>query len=179
MQITPVDSENNLFKVEDVFSDNLVKQILATDWESLPWDRQEGQESWSRRRIRDSAIPWLLQWDTEIRQVWDTMSQTTGFKFKPYFGTAFWLDEPGFTCGMHTDGEMPGSLHMTWVGPGTSFYWHKDPNTLRYRVLEQPNAGYIMINKPDDTGYRKLLWHAMLEPSPTFRITSYTWITPE
>ena len=179
MQITAVDSENNLFRVENVFSQNLVEQVLSTDWLNLPWDRQEGQESWTRRRIRDSAIPWLAQWDTELRQVWDSMSQATGFKFKPYFGTAFWLDEPGFTCSMHTDGELPGTLHLTWAGPGTSFYWHKDPDTLRYRVLEKPNAGYIMINQPDNTGYRKLLWHAMLEPSPTFRLTSYTWIIPE
>ena len=179
MQIKPVDSEMNLFRVEDVFSEDLVKQVLATDWQNLAWDRQEGQESWARRRIRDSAIPWLSQWDTELRQAWDDMSQQVGIKFKPYFGTAFWLDEPGFICPMHTDGELPGSLHMTWIGPGTSFYWFKDPDTLRYRVPEQPNAGYIMINQLDETGYRRLLWHAMLEPSTTFRITSYTWITPQ
>ena len=47
--------------------------------------------------------------------------------------------------------------------------------------IVEANAGYIMINKPDDQGYRKLLWHAMLTPVPTdtFRLTSYTWIIPK
>lgn len=178
MQITAVDSENNLFKVESVFPDELVQKVLTTDWLNLEWDRQEGQENWSRRRIRDSAIPWIDQWNTELSRAWPEIQRQLGIKIASYSGTAFWLDEHDFTCTMHTDGEMPGSLHMTWVGPGTTFYWYKDPDTVRYQVPSQPNAGYIMINKPDDTGYRKLLWHAMLTPVENFRITSYTWITP-
>lgn len=178
MQVNSVDSENNLFRIENVFSHSLVLQVLATDWLSLPWDRQEGQENWNRRRIRDSAIPWVEQWNTELSQAWPEIECQLGIKIAPYYGTAFWLDEHDFTCTMHTDGEMPGSLHMTWVGPGTTFYWYKDPATVRYQVPSQPNSGYIMINRLDHTGYRKLIWHAMLTPVENFRITSYTWITP-
>lgn len=178
MQITPVDNENNLFRVENIFSAELVEKILATDWMNLAWDRQEGQENWARRRIQDSAIEWLPQWHQELSQAWPSVEAQLGIKIAPYYGTAFWLDEHNFTCTMHTDGELPGSLHMPWIGPGTTFYWYKDPATVRYQVPAEPNAGYIMINKPDETGYRKLLWHAMLEPVQNFRVTSYTWITP-
>lgn len=179
MQIVPVDNENNLFKVTSVFSDALVEKVMSTPWLELEWTRQEGQERWPRRRIRDSAISWLGQWDQELSQSWDSISQQLGIDLQPYYGTAFWLDEPGFTCAMHTDGELPGSLHLTWTGPGTTFYWYKDPAAIRYQVPSQPNSGYIMINRADSTGYRKLLWHAMLQPSDTFRITSYTWINPK
>ena len=181
MQIIPVDSEHNLFQVQDVFSSELVDQVLATPWPELAWSRQEGQENWSRRRIKDSAISWLPQWDQELGQSWTKIQQQLDIKLAPYCGTAFWLDEPGFTCSMHTDGELPGSLHMPWIGTGTSFYWHKDPETLRYQVPPQPNAGYIMINQADSTGFRKLIWHGMLTPVPenTFRVTSYTWLTPQ
>jgi hypothetical protein len=178
MQITPVDSENNLFKIENIFSQDLVNKVLSTDWLSLPWQRQEGQELWARRRVQDHALPWIDQWHQELSQRWSEIEQQLGSKLHPYFGTAFWVDEPGFTCGMHTDGELPGSLHINWVGPGTTFYWYKDPATVRYQVPLEPNSGYIMINRHDDTGYRKLLWHAMLTPVETFRVTSYTWITP-
>lgn len=178
MQIKSVDSENNLFRIENVFSHSLVLQVLATDWMSLAWDRQEGQENWNRRRIRDRAIPWIDQWNTELSQAWPEIERQLGIKILPYCGTAFWLDEHDFTCNMHTDGEMPGSLHMTWVGPGTTFYWHNDPSTVRYQVPSQPNSGYIMINRLDHTSYRKLIWHAMLTPVENFRITSYIWITP-
>lgn len=179
MQITPVDQENNLFRVENVVSAELSQQVQATDWLSLPWARQPGQENWARRRIVDSAIPWISQWHEEMNCLWPKISNILGTAIAPYCGTAFWLDEQDFTCGMHTDGELPGSLHMTWVGPGTTFYWHNDPGTVRYQVPSQPNAGYIMVNQPDATGYRKLLWHAMLTPVKNFRITSYTWIQPQ
>ena len=179
MLVTPVDAENNLFRVEHAVSADLAAQVLFTDWTALPWQRQEGQESWSRRRIVDTAIPWIDQWHQEISRQWTIIEQQVGRQLKPYSGTAWWLDEPGFTCSMHTDGEMPGSMHLTWQGPGTAFYWHRDPATLRYQTPEQPNAGYIMINQANAQGYRQLIWHAMLTSSDTYRVTSYTWITPQ
>lgn len=181
MQITPVDQELNLFCVENIFPQSIVDQVLATDWMSLPWQRQEGQELWPRRRIHENAIPWIAQWHAHFESIWDQLGQQLGINIQPYQGTAFWIDEPGFTCSMHTDGEMPGSLHLTWRGPATEFYWYKDPSTIRYRALSCPNCGYIMINQADTTGYRRLLWHAMPTPVElnTFRLTTYTWITPK
>ena len=180
MQITAVDSEHNLFQVQDVFSSELVEQVLATPWLELAWTRQEGPFR-LRRYIKDSAISWLPQWVQELDQYWTTIQQKLDIKLAPYSGTAFWLDEPGFTCSIHTDGEMSGSLHIPWIGTGTSFYWYKDPATLRYQVPALPNSGYIMINQADSTGFRKLIWHGMLKPVPqnTFRLTSYTWLTPQ
>ena len=185
MQVTAVDSENNLFRVESIFPLELVNKVLATDWLNIPWQRQEGQENWSRRRLDNSAIPWIKEWDDYLSTVWSELAEKINVELQGYAGTAFWLDEPGFTCSMHTDGELPASLHLTWVGSepthGTAFYWYKDPATLRYQVPMEPNAGYIMINRPDSTGYRKLLWHAMLTPVPenSFRITSYSWVIPK
>jgi len=177
MFVTAVDSENNLFKVEHAVSAELAAKVVATDWLSLPWQRQGGQENWARRRITDSSIPWIDQWHQEVESQWSNIERHIGRRLQPC-GTAWWLDEPGFTCSMHTDGEMPGAMHLTWRGPGTAFYWYKNPSTLRYQTPEQPNAGYIMINQPDSTGYRRLLWHAMLTPSDSYRITSYTWMHP-
>ena len=179
MLIQPVDTENNLFRVTDVFSNEIVDLVKNTDWLNLSWKRQEGQENWKRRRIDDAAIPWLEQWHEHLRSIWSDVEKQLGIPIQGYGGTAFWIDEPGFICTMHTDGELPGSLHLTWKGPGTTFYWYKNPESLRYEVPEQPNAGYIMINRETD-GYRKLLWHAMLTPVPvdSFRLTTYTWIIP-
>lgn len=185
MNICSVDQEYNLFRIEQVFEPEMVSRVLNTDWLNLPWQRQQGQENWPRRRINNAALPWIDQWHTYMRQIWPYIERQLGIEIHNYTDTAFWIDEPGFTCSIHTDGEMPGSLHLTWVGSadthGTTFYWHKDPTSLRYQVPMIPNAGYIMINKADDRGYRKLLWHGMLTPVPTdtFRLTSYTWILPK
>lgn len=185
MIIKPVDDEYNLFRVEQAVDQSLVDNIMSTDWLNLPWQRQEGQENWSRRRIDNTALPWIDQWHAYMRHIWPDVEHQLGIQIHDYTDTAFWIDEPGFTCTMHTDGEMPGSLHLTWIGSkdthGTAFYWYKDPGTLRYQVPMSPNSGYIMINKANDQGYRKLLWHAMLTPVPinTIRLTSYTWIVPK
>lgn len=179
MQITPVDSEHNLFRVEQVMSNALVQQVLATPWLDLPWEKQSGQESWPRRKINNDAIPWIDEWNRACSSAWTKIESATGIKLGHYQGTAFWIDEPGFTCSMHTDGEMPGSMQLNWIGNkdlGTTFYWYKDPAALRYQTPFADNTGYIMVNRADSTGYRRLMWHAMLNPVPanTFRLTSYS-----
>ncbi len=185
MNVYPVDNENNLFKIQQVLEPDLVFQVLSTDWLNLPWQRQPGQESWARRRIDHTALPWIDQWHSHMQNIWPKVEQQLGIPIRGYSDTAFWLDEPGFTCEMHTDGEMPGSMQLTWIGTdilhSTAFYWFKNTNSLRYQFCHEPNSGYIVINKPDDQGYRKLLWHAMLTPVPThsFRLTSYSWIIPK
>jgi hypothetical protein len=177
MQITAVDSENNLFLVEHAFPTDFVEEILATDWLSLPWSLQEGQESWPRRRIDETAIPWIDRWHSYLAQHWDNIGQQTGIEIEGYMGTAFWLDDPGFTCALHTDGMMPGSMQIVWQGTGTTFYWYKDPDAVRYQMPNTANTGYIMLH-PSNQLYQKLLWHAMLTPVPenTFRLTSYSWL---
>lgn len=178
MLVTAVDHEPNLFQVQQAVSTDLANRILATDWAQLKYQRQEGQESWKRRRIIDAELPWIDQWHSEIQLAWPILEQCMGIQLHPYFGTAWWVDEPGFTCGMHTDGEMPGSLHLVWQGPGTAFYWFKQQNSLRWQCPSMANAGYVMINQPDADGSRTLLWHAMLDECRDFRVTSYTWIQP-
>jgi len=179
MQITPVDSDNNLFCVQQVMPDNLVQKILNMPWLDLPWQKQPGQGSWPRRMINNDALPWINKWNVECSRLWHAIEQATGTKIGQYQSTAFWIDEPGFTCSMHTDGELPGSMQLNWIGTGdlgTAFYWYKDTKSLRYQTTFEPNTGYIMINSADDTGYRRLMWHAMLNPVPanSFRLTSYS-----
>jgi hypothetical protein len=181
MQITAVDNEHNLFRIADVFPQHIVDLVANQDWLELDWARQEGQEHWLRRRINSTTIPWISQWDSHLQSIWPDIQDQLGIEIKGYSGTAFWIDEPGFRCDLHTDGEMPGTLHLTWRGTGTAFYWYKNSQTLRYQVPSAVNAGYIMINQPDSVPYRRLLWHAMLDtvPENTYRLTTYTWIIPK
>ena len=181
MQIMPVDQDLNLFSIKAVVSQDLQRKILSTPWMDLDYDRQPGQENWPRRLIKQQQLTWLSQWNEEISRIWPEIESAVSVKLCPYSGTAFWFDEPGFTCGIHTDGEMPGSLHLCWIGEkqlGTTFYRHKKGDEIRFRAEFSPNTGYVMINQSDDFGYRKLQWHGMLESVPlsTYRLTSYTWL---
>lgn len=185
MQITPVDHYCDLFQITDVFPQHIVDYVLDTDWLNLPWQRQEGQEFWARRRIEQSALPWMPAWNQHLENCWSDLAAGLGRKLHAYQGTAWWLDEPGFTCAMHTDGEMPGAMQLMWVGAnanlGTAFYHYRQPEALRYQFSMTANSGYVMINTADATGARHLQWHAMLTPVPanTFRLCSYIWISEQ
>jgi len=179
MNIQPVDSTNNLFSIVDVVPDDLVKQIVNTDWMSLDYTRGLLQETWPRRRITDSAIPWLDQWETHLRSVWDqiihSIQSDPPVQYLGYGSTAWWVDEPGFDCAMHTDGELPGTMQLYWIGDddqGTGFYHSNNVKDLRHQFEFVPNRGYIAVRDPQ--------WHAMLKTvrPGQFRVSSYSWIVP-
>jgi len=191
MQITAVDDENNLFWVRDIIPEDLVEQIMHTPWMDLPFVRQQGKDFLQRRKIDNSKIPWADKWDQHCQHIWSLIAEKLNINLHNYMssrdypGTAWWVDEPGFTCSLHTDGEMPGAMQLFWIGAvpalGTAFYNYKDHKSLRHQFAMQPNSGYIMINNVDPTGARRLQWHGMLTPVPTntFRLTSYTWINTQ
>jgi len=183
MHLTPVDHNCNLFVASCVVSEQLQQKILNTPWLDLEFVQQPGQENWPRRLVLKHQLDWYQQWQYEFENLWPQLEQNLGVKLHPYSDTAFWIDEPGFTCAIHTDGELPGSLHLSWIGErklGTTFYHSKNSNDVRFRHDFLPNSGYAMINMADSTGYRFLQWHGMLEPVPEnhYRLTSYTWLKP-
>ena len=184
MQITPVDQYHNLFHVRDIMSQELCEKVYATPWLDLSWKRQEGQEHWRRRRIENAGIPWIDQWNHYINAIWPAVGEAIGRNLEISYGTTWWLDEPGFTCGMHTDGELMGAMQIMWIAPnsqlGTCFYHNKNGKQLRHRFASEPNSGYIMLNFPRINGYTHLHWHSMLNPVPpgTFRLSSYTLLAP-
>lgn len=184
MQITSVDKHNNLFLVKDLIPQSIVEKILFTPWMELKWARQEGQETWNRRRIDHDDIPWQNEWDECLSNFWPELEKILEMPLFKYTGTAWWVDEPGFTVPIHTDGTMPGAIQMSWIADnadlGTVFYNDQAGESVRYKFLAEVNTGYMMINVPDINGQRHEQWHGMSTPVPegTFRVHSYSWIKP-
>jgi hypothetical protein len=179
MLITAIDQDNNLFLIKNVLSTELVQKVLSTDWLNMPY--QKSDPASFRRQIDSTEILWIDQWNAELIQVCVLASQQTGQKLGEYTGTGFWLDEAGFDFACHTDGELPGSIHLYWIGNknlGTRFYHHKNRKSLRKQFDFEPNSGYILKNQIDDSSYRLLQWHDMptTVPAGTYRLTSYTWL---
>ena len=179
MNIVPIDAKQNLYLAQDLVPEHLADEIVNTDWLSLDYTRELLQETWPRRRIKDSAVPWIEQWNSyfnEIRtDLTDVIKTNVQTRYLGYGGTAWWVDEPGFDCAIHTDGNLPGAMQLYWIGDinqGTTFYHTKDITNVRYQFVCQPNQGYIMMRDPQ--------WHAMLQPvlPGKYRVTSYTWIVP-
>jgi hypothetical protein len=186
MQITSVDDNNNLFEIVELIPQSLVEEVLQTPWMDLQYKLEEGNRG-LRRRVFNNQLPWIDKWHECIDQAWSDIVKHTGCDHLEYFNldgnaTGFWIDESGYTCPMHTDGELAGSIQMYWLGAsedlGTTWYHYKDPTMIRHSFKFIPNTGYIMINKPEPNGYRKLQWHGMLNPVPdnSFRVSSYSWL---
>jgi hypothetical protein len=181
MQLESIDHNNNLFKVSDAVSYELEKKIVSTDWIRLRFEKQPGQETWSRRLIINNQIEWIDQWDQEINNSWPKLQEIMKVELYPYVRTAFWLDEPGFICRIHTDGELSGSLQLNWIGDknlATEFYHTKNFYNKRFSQPFIPNTGYAMVNMSGKNGNRYPQWHGMLNPVPTgtIRVTSYIWL---
>ena len=187
MIVTPVDDHFNLFQIDDFVPASLVEKILNTSWLSLPYDQENLQINWPRRRITSSAIDWFWEWQTLLETAWKNMikqMKNHAWPIRTYPNSTFWVDQPGFDCPVHTDGELPGAVQIYWIGKldqGTVFYHNKNAKDIRYQFEFKPNSGYAMVNLPTPDGYRILQWHGMTVPIDldTYRVSAYIIATPE
>jgi hypothetical protein len=181
MKITPIDDTHRLFQVEEFVSPELLTELQHLDWSSIPWTKQPLQETWPRRLL-DPTHPTLDKVVTWVNNSMKQLCDDCGIVVKEFVNTSFWLDEPGFTVSLHTDGQLPGSMQLFWVMPtlqhGTVFYNSNCSDDVRFAPSGVPNTGYIMLNNPNLDGSQPLHWHGMLQPVPagTIRVTSYTVI---
>jgi len=171
MKLTAVDDTNRLFLVEDLLPVDTVNQILNLELDTLLWRCPEYQAGWRRREL--SLTPVLEDINSQIS---DSVLGTE-FEFD-FVSTKWWLDEPGFTVDIHTDGHLPSSMQIFWIAESTkyatAFYNSKNSKDVRYQFDFVANTGYMMLNGLDSTGAQPLQWHGMLNPTTKFRLTSYT-----
>lgn len=171
-----VDSEGRLWQVTDLLSAEQVQAILAVDWTSLATVKTPQQHFWLRKQVpwNDPAVEPFVQ---AINSQLPAINQAIGTTFTQS-GGHFWVDQPGFACPMHTDGELQNSMQIYWIVPGaeygTGFYNNKRGDLL-YQFASLVNTGYLMLNHPNADGSQPLMWHAMLNPVPegTIRVSSY------
>jgi hypothetical protein len=178
-RFTPVTDTHRLWLVEDLLPPDQATEVLATDWLSLSWTRGTQQASWPRRQIaRDD--PTAQRLGDYINQTLPEINQALGTTFNKSVGK-FWVDEPGFTVDMHTDGHVANAMHLYWNMPynsldyGTGFYHFKNTDSLLYQFSSRANTGYIMLNHLNADGSQPLHWHGMFCPVPenTIRVASY------
>jgi hypothetical protein len=177
MQLTPLDGEHRLWLVEDILSEEQMKDIVSIDWPSLSWKRGCMQEHWKRRQIHDDN-PDIQRISKYVPVLLPKINTALGTQFKRTW-CMWWLDEPGFTCDMHTDGHLPNAMQIYWLAPsedyGTVFYHYRDPSHVKHKFLSRPNQGYLMLNHANEDGSQPLQWHNMPNPVPegTWRLSSY------
>jgi len=176
-EFVPVDDRGRIWQVWDLLSKEQTEEIVKTDWLGLASGPGLKQETWARRQVLWTD-PTAQHYSSYINTRLPEINLALGTNFERMSGH-FWIDLPGFTVAMHTDGHVPNAMQLYWTVPGsqfgTGFYQYKSTDSLLYQFLSRPNSGYIMLNHPDQDGSQPLLWHAMLNPVPegTIRVSSY------
>jgi len=183
-QFTCVDDRGHLWQVKDLVTNNQLQDIVSVDWTRIDKLPLPGQESLKRKVVplkRKVVNPENLDVQRVSSYITNSLhkiNQGLGTNFQTCDGN-FWVDYPGFTINMHTDGHLMNTMQMYWIVPsieyGTGFYFYKNKNYLLYQFQSIPNTGYIMLNHSDPNGSQPLNWHGMFNPVPDncFRLTSY------
>ena len=172
-----VDDRSRLWSVSNLLSSSECADIMNVDWLTMPWERAPQQAHWLRRTIA-WAHPEVQRLSAMINNRLPEINCALGTNFSQAFDN-FWLDEPGFSVPMHTDGHLPAVMQLYWHQPGldygTGFYRYRTRSSLIHQFASEPNTGYIMLNHLDLDGSQPLQWHAMFNPVPpgTYRLSSY------
>lgn len=175
-EIIDTDGTGRIYQVNNLLTAEEVSDVMSTDWLALPWKRGELQERWPRRWLTECLhVSRITQY---INDKLDLINRLTCKNFYN-INTHWWIDEPGFTVAIHTDGHLPYTMQLYWDVPsdnfGTVFYYYKNVRSIRYKVLSETNHGYLMDNHSDNN-YQLLHWHAMLNkvPEGKIRVSSYS-----
>ena len=177
----------NLYWINNVVDNETLKRVqteLYTHEKENPerWRKENAQDHLKRKMIEDHPLCNVVE--DQVREQLPLINSTINSQWYHAEGTRFWIDEPGFTIGIHRDDNVKIALHLYWDGEnGTTFWTPKfDPKEKRSRVTDDygltyqfkfiPNSGYLMLNPNNETN---MLFHSMLLPTTCQRLASYTY----
>jgi len=171
MTITPVDSKNDLFFVEEIYTPEILMQIAEIDHLQSDCEIQDLQEHHPRQKIKHSKLIYK-QINEYVQNLNWKIQSAIGMDFNAC-DTAFWLDLPGFDMQSHLDNDGVYAAMQIYLTENTkpmpTVFYNSD-GSIRFEPEYRVNSGYLMLNNMNQ-------WHAMpyTVPDNEYRLTSYTW----
>lgn len=187
LTIVPVDAKNNLFYVENVYPEDLLRELLSENVMSYTYIKQDWQEDMPRRKLvyplEDNNMHILSRMRNYLNSADKRKEIETklGMQEISQIDSSYWLDMPGFNMITHLDNSAVGVAMQICLGfnqldLGTCFFnYSADKDVKDFPVRKQfeyrLNTGYIMINDATQ-------WHGCPNtvPDNTFRLTSYNYL---
>ena len=171
MKITPVDSKNDLYFVENIYPQNLLDDLLSLDHLATPGSAEELQENYPRKKLAHTYDTYEV-FNKYVQSLQTNIEQSLGFEFLSC-DTAFWLDLPGFDMESHLDNDGVYAAMQIYLSENTKpmpTVFYNTNGSVRFIPKYQVNSGYLMLNNSNQ-------WHAMpyTVPDNEYRLTSYTW----
>ena len=173
MKITAIDHRQDLFLIEDFYSQFLLNKLDNSDFTNYNFEPVVVEGKPVRRNVTLPLFTQvLLNWQSRIncQQISKFLNQRISLK-----NIAVWLDESTYSMDKHLDGIDHVYIGMQIYladGPknlGTCFY--NNDGSVRHQFLYKKNTGYLMINNINQI-------HAMTVSVPEnyFRVSAYHWI---
>jgi len=170
MNIIPVGS--NLYRITDVFPQEIIEFCKTTNWDSYEWESQLKQEELSRKLLKLQSCPNLqklkflsLQIATELQE-----KLLCQFEYPDRTIVSVWRDTNGYKNPIHRDFDpqevdqkgyfnIPVSMQVYLSESknelGTKFYYDCKKTQPKYFFPFEINTGYLQINDYNQ-------WHEMI-----------------
>lgn len=173
MAIQSVKGSRYLFSITDAVHADFLKEINRINWHGLVNQHSGMLHRWNL--TADLKVQQDIE--SEIAKMIPEINDLCRQKYTHVGGT-WQICEPGFTCGMHTDGRKPNVMIIYWQVPGpeygTTFYNAFDFNDVFHEFLSIPNTGFLACYEAVPEEPWPDLWHAAMKKVPE---NSYRLIT--
>jgi hypothetical protein len=173
MNIIPVGDNNNLFKVTDVFPQEIIKFCKTADWNSYEWEEQLKQEQFPRKLLKIQScleLQYLKNISIEIaKEIQEKLNLK--FQYPDRNIISVWRDTYEYKSPIHRDFDpqevdqkgyfnIPVSMQVYLSESnndlGTKFYYDYEKTQPKYFFPFEINTGYLQINDYDQ-------WHEMID----------------
>lgn len=167
MNVTPIDSKNDLYLIKNIIPEHFLKQIDEIEVSELDYDKWDWFDH-SRKKVNVLAGSVFDNVQQYLHAKKDELSSFLDFKISNIDST-FWLDQPGFTFPDHIDNpgvNVAMQIYLNNCGDaGTTFYqisendiesrddnqhWHyvgeNPPSKVRHTFDFIQDTGYLMVN---------------------------------
>lgn len=170
MNIIPVAS--NLYRVTDVFPQEIIKFCKTANWDSYEWESQLKQEELPRKLLKLQSCTELSQ----LKKISISIARKLQEKFNWQFEypdrtiVSLWRDMYGYKSPIHRDFDpveverngyfnIPISMQVYLSESnndlGTKFYYDREKTQPKYFFPYEMNTGYLQVNDYDQ-------WHEMI-----------------
>lgn len=170
MNIIPV--ANNLYRVTDVFPQEIIDFCKTANWDFYEWDVQLKQENLPRKLLILQTCKELFQLKKISLDITLEIEKKLNLKFTNINRThiSVWKDLYGYRSSIHRDFDpveveqkgyfnIPVSMQVYLSESindlGTKFYYDREKTQPKYFFPYELNTGYLQINDYDQ-------WHEMI-----------------
>ena len=167
MNLTPIDSKNDLYLIKNIIPKHFLKQIDEIEVSALDYDKWDWFDH-SRKKVNVSAGSVFDNVQQYLHAKKDELSSFLDFKINNIDST-FWIDQSGFTFPVHIDNPGVNVAMQIYLNncsdADTTFYqisendietrddnqhWHyvgkKPPSKVRHTFDFIQDTGYLMVN---------------------------------